>query len=89
MTSHSKLEQLVYDLLPQLTRELSAVQDSVRTSTARLKKVPEALLQNGSNAALQKAIRSLDVSNDALLESLRLLHAQYPSKVEVENEKED
>jgi hypothetical protein len=80
MPSPSELQSLTEQLLPGLVREIGATQDEVRRAYKRLGRVPAALLQNGSKAALDQARTSLDKANDQITTCLQQLHRQYPSK---------
>jgi hypothetical protein len=75
--SESKLEGLAEQLLPGLVREIGATQDEVRRASERLGRVPPALLQNGSRAALDSARASLDKANDDILRCLQALYTSY------------
>ena len=80
MPSPSELQTLTEQLLPGLVREIGATQDEVRRAYERLGRVPPALLQNGSKAALDHARSSLDKANEHIVSCLKCLHKQYPSK---------
>ena len=80
MGSPSELQNLAEQLLPGLVREIGATQDEIRRASERLGRVPPALLQNGSKAALDQAKTSLNKANDQILSCLHHLHKQYPSK---------
>jgi hypothetical protein len=80
MPCPSELQSLADQLLPGLIREIGATQDEVRRASERLGRVPPALLQNGSKAALDHARTSLDKANDYIVTCLQCLHKQYPSK---------
>jgi hypothetical protein len=75
--SESSLEGLAEQLLPGLVREIGATQDEVRRASERLGRVPPALLQNGSRAALESARASLDKANDDILRCLQALYTSY------------
>ena len=75
--SESSLEGLAEQLLPGLVREIGATQDEVRRASDRLGRVPPALLQNGSRAALESARASLDKANDDILRCLQALYTSY------------
>jgi len=75
--SESSLQGLAEQLLPGLLREIGATQDEVRRASERLGRVPPALLQNGSRAALDSARASLDKANDDILRCLQALYASY------------
>ena len=77
--SDSSLHGLVGQLLPQLMAEIGATQDEVRRASARLGRVPPALLQNGSKAALDSAQGLLDKASDQIVVCLQKLHEQYPA----------
>jgi len=77
--SDSSLHGLVGQLLPQLMAEIGATQDEVRRASARLGRVPPALLQNGSKVALDSARASLDKASDQIVLCLQKLHEQYPA----------
>jgi hypothetical protein len=77
--SDSSLHGLVGQLLPQLIAEIGATQDEIRRASARLGRVPPALLQNGSKAALDGARASLDKASDQIVICLQKLHEQYPA----------
>ena len=77
MASPSELQSLAEQLLPGLVREIGATQDEVRRASDRLGRVPPALLQNGSRAALDSARASLDKANDDILRCLQSLYASY------------
>ena len=79
MSQVSNLEALTQQLLPGLVREIGATQDEVRRAAGRLRRVPQALLHNGSRAALKSAVSSLDTANDELVLLLKLLYKQFPS----------
>ena len=79
MASPSELQSLVGQLLPRLTAEIGATQDEVRRAFDRLGRVPPALLQNGSKAALEAARASLDKANDHIVVCLQKLYEQYPN----------
>jgi hypothetical protein len=74
------LQTLTEQLLPGLVREIGATQDEVRRADERLGRVPPALLQDGSKAALDQARASLDKANDHIVACLQCLHKQYPAK---------
>jgi hypothetical protein len=76
--SPSELQGLAEQLLPGLVREIGATQDEIRRASARLGRVPPALLQNGSKAALDGARASLDKASDQIVICLQKLHEQYP-----------
>jgi hypothetical protein len=75
--SESSLQGLAEQLLPGLLREIGATQDEVRRASERLGRVPPALLQNGSRAALDSARASLDKANDDILKCLQALYKSY------------
>lgn len=77
--SDSSLHGLVGQLLPQLMAEIGATQDEIRRASSRLGRVPPALLQNGSRAALTDAQASLDKASDQIVVCLQKLHEQYPA----------
>ena len=77
MASPSELQSLAEQLLPGLVREIGATQDEVRRASDRLGRVPPALLQNGSRAALDSARASLDKASDEILKCLQSLYASY------------
>jgi hypothetical protein len=79
MPSPSELQSLAEQLLPGLVREIGATQDEVRRASERLGRVPPALLQNGSRAALDDARASLDKANNYIVACLQSLHKQYVS----------
>ena len=79
MSQVSNLEALTQQLLPNLVKEIGANQDEIRRAAARLRRVPQALLHNGSRAALKSAVSSLDTANDELVLLLKLLYKQFPS----------
>ena len=82
MPSPSELQSLSEQLLPGLVREIGATQDEVRRASERLGRVPPALLQNGSKAALDHARTSLDKANDYIVACLQCLYKQYPKRGE-------
>jgi len=79
MPSPSELQTLTEQLLPSLVREIGATQDEVRRASERLGRVPPALLQDGSSAALSQARTSLDKATDQLISCLQQLYKQYPN----------
>ena len=78
MPTPSSLQETVEQLLPQLSAEIGETQDEVRRANRRLGRVPDALLQSGSKAALVSAMNSLDQANDYILICLQKLYEQYP-----------
>ena len=79
MPTPSELEKTVKDLQWKLSAEIGETQDEIRRANKRLGRVPPALLQNGSKAALANAKTALDRANDSLLVCLQKLHEQYPT----------
>ena len=79
MSQVSNLEALTQQLLPNLVKEIGANQDEIRRAAARLRRVPQALLHNGSRSALKSAITSLDTANDQIVVALKHLYKQFPS----------
>jgi len=79
MASPSDLEALVGQLLPRLTTEIGTTQDEVRRAYDRLGRVPPALLQNGSKAALSAAREALDKADEHIVVCLQKLYEQYPN----------
>ena len=80
MSTPSSLQRTVEQLLPQLSAEIGETQDVIRRANKRLGRVPDALLQNGSKAALDNARASLDQANDYILICLQQLYDQYPKQ---------
>lgn len=80
MSTPSNLQKTVEQLLPQLSAEIGETQDELRRANRRLGRVPDALLQNGSKAALNSARAALDQANDHILICLQKLYEQYPPK---------
>ena len=77
MASPSDLQRTVEQLLPQLSAEIGSTQDEIRRANRRLGRVPDALLQNGSKAALESARTALDKASNDILTCLQKLHEQY------------
>jgi len=82
MGSPSELQSLTDQLLPGLVREIGSTQDEIIRSRKRLQRVPPALLQPPSKAALDQAVANLEKASDQILACLHSLSRQYPGKME-------
>ena len=60
-----------------LSNELGAAQQDILSAEARLKEIPDALLQNGSKHALDSTLSALDKANDTIVKAMQSLHKQY------------
>jgi hypothetical protein len=67
-------------IFPELEREVGQAMDELRSSENRLKRIPEALLQNGSVGARTKAISKINEACEDLVFMLKSLHQQYPKR---------
>tara|TARA_R110002051_G_scaffold118890_3_gene192544 strand:- start:776 stop:1024 length:249 start_codon:yes stop_codon:yes gene_type:complete len=82
MDSHSEhtLTLIAQEIFPELEREVGQAMDELRSSENRLKRIPEALLQNGSVGARTKAIVKINEACEDLVYMLKSLHQQYPKR---------
>ena len=73
MTLHSNVEAIQGGL----SSELTAAQQEILSAQLRLKKIPGALLKNGSKQALDSTLSALDKANATIVTAMQSLHKQY------------
>ena len=78
--SGQTLTVIAQELFPELEREVGQAMDELRSSENRLKRIPRALLQNGSSVSRDKAIHNISTACEDLVFMLKSLHQQYPQQ---------
>ena len=78
MDSPSELDKIAASLFPELKRELSTIQDDIRSAAHRIKRIPGSVLVNGAKDALIQCLSHLDSANSATVSALKSVHSQYP-----------
>ena len=73
MNLHSNVEAIQRGL----SSELGAAQREILSAQLRLRKIPDALLQNGSKQALDSTLSALDKANATIVKAMQSLHKQY------------
>ncbi len=76
--SNSKLDTIADSLFPELKRELSAIQDDIRSAENRIKRIPQSLLVNGTKDALEQCLNYLDSAHASSVVAMKAVHSQYP-----------
>lgn len=78
MDSLSNLDKIADSLFPELKRELSAIQDDIRSAENRIGRIPGSLLINGTKEALEQCKAQLNSAHASSVAALKAVHTQYP-----------
>tara|TARA_R100001530_G_scaffold84530_1_gene58890 strand:+ start:733 stop:972 length:240 start_codon:yes stop_codon:yes gene_type:complete len=78
MDSLSNLDKIADSLFPELKRELSAIQDDIRSAENRIGRIPGSLLINGTKEALEQCRSQLNAAHTSSVAALKAVHTQYP-----------
>lgn len=72
------LGKIASSLFPELKRELSAIQDDIRSAENRIERIPQSLLPDNTKVSLDKCKAQLSLAHTDCVGALKAVHQQYP-----------
>ena len=74
----SPLDKIANDLFPILKREISAIQDEIRSAENRIERIPRSLLSDNTRISLDNCKAQLYSAHTECVGALKAVHQQYP-----------